>query len=89
VVAALTPAIDTNAAGEFVGTTRVHRWHWRPGVFDDLPAVAAPNEQALLARAHEEDGSALGQIPIRERTTDATALSWFCAATARPGEAPP
>jgi hypothetical protein len=59
----------------------VHAWHARPGAVDELPTLSAPHEQLVMAVAHEGAWPALDQIPIRERTTDATALSWFCAAT--------
>jgi hypothetical protein len=62
----------------------VHCWHARPALVPDLPTLTAPHEQLVLAVAHEGAWPALGELPLREHLTDATALSWFCAAERAP-----
>ena len=71
---------DADAIGWLACHEIVHGWHAKPRVLADMPTLTAPHEQLVLAVAAEGAWPAVGQVPLRERVTDATAWSWFCAA---------
>jgi hypothetical protein len=74
---------DADALAFLAAHEVVHCWH-SERLPDDLPTLTAPDEQRLLAVASEGGWPALAELPLRERITDATALSWFCAAERDP-----
>jgi hypothetical protein len=72
---------DADALARLTCHELAHAWHRPPGIVEDLHILTAVAEQNVLAMAHEQDWPALAEVPAREDITDATALSWFCAAS--------